>query len=273
MQTIFVSLLTLLLPSVAMGFTLNPNTGKGFKSNNIKIYIANTDCSGAGFSTTKFRSLIKDAVSNYWNQVPTSALSLEVKSIGSIDVTGDDFSDAIAKVPNNAILAGCNESATGFSNGGEPSTTLGAAVMSCSGDDCRAVLLLNASSDSLLPSLSDSDVEATIAHEIGHAFGLGHSEYQHNLMYYSIGGKHQKWLGQDDVDGVTYLYPHDPELIGLLGSCGTISTNSTKNDRPFYYDFLLGVFAILAIRFLFLFLSFTARNWRIFSKVSFGHRP
>ena len=29
-------------------------------------------------------------------------------------------------------------------------------------------------------------------------FGLGHSEYKHNLMYYSVGGKTQKWLGIDD---------------------------------------------------------------------------
>ena len=245
----------LVIPGLSSAFTLNPNTGKGFKKNNIKIYVANTDCSGAGFSTSKYRSLIKSAVDNYWNNVATSALSLEVQSIGSIDVTGDDFGDAINKVPNNAILAGCNDSANGFSNGGNPSTTLGAAVMTCSGDDCRAVLLLNASNDSLLPTLSDSDVEATIAHEIGHAFGLGHSEYQYNLMYYSIGNKHQKWLGQDDVDGVTYLYPHDPELMGLLGSCGTISTNSNiqgKSSMPsaFYKNFLFGILLILLARFL-----------------------
>ena len=72
-----------------------------------------------------------------------------------------------------------------------------------------------------------------IAHEIGHAFGLGHSEYKESLMYYSISGKYQKWLGEDDVDGVSYLYPNESELdvlgISLLGNCGAIaSTDSEK---------------------------------------------
>ena len=257
-------IMMLVIPSISTAFTLNPNTGKGFKSNKIKIHIANTDCSGAGFSTSKYRALIKSAVDNYWNNVATSALSLEVKSIGSIDVTGDDFTEAINKAPTNAILAGCNDSASGFSNGGEPSTTLGAAVMTCSGDDCKAVLLLNASSDSLLSTLSESDVEATIAHEIGHAFGLGHSEYQHNLMYYSIGNKHQKWLGQDDIDGVTYLYPHDPELMGLLGSCGTINTdiNDSNKSLSFYKNFFIGLFGIFIARFI-LGLIFNYRRLRL----------
>lgn len=240
----------LLLPSTLFAFTLNPTTGRGFSSNSIKVNIASTSCAGAGFTTEKFKKLVKDAVDEYWHQVALSSLTLDIQDVGTVDIDGDDFTDAILKVDNNTILAGCNDSATGFSAGGGTSTTLGAAVMSCStsSDVCKAVLIINAHADSAVPTLDDSEVKATIAHELGHAIGLGHSEYKHSLMYYSASGKVQKWLGQDDIDGVSYLYPQDPQLGGLLGSCGTISTQ--KNDsHNFLNSFILGIFAVLAFLF------------------------
>lgn len=247
--TLLIFLQFICLPAVA--FTLNPNTGKGFKDNEIKIYVANTDCSGAGFTTSRYVQLIKEAVSKYWNAVPTSSLLLDVKGIRSdIDIDGDTHSSALAKVPANSILAGCNDDAQDFDDG----SILGSAVMSCSGSTCRAVLILNAHPNSTLPDKDDATIEAVIAHEIGHAFGLGHSEFKHNLMYFSISGKFQKWLGMDDVDGVTYLYPHDPDLevlgISALGSCGTLSLNQ-KDRSQFSWSFLWGLFfSLLALRFL-----------------------
>lgn len=241
-------ILILLLPSSLFAFTLN-STGKGFKSNKITIEIASTSCAGAGFSTAKFRELLVEAVDEYWHQVATSSLELDVQSIGTIDIDGDNFAQALSKAQTNTILAGCNDSAEKFDAGGATSTTLGAAQMSCSNLDCKSVLILNAHEDSLLPTLSESEIKATIAHEIGHAFGLGHSEYKYSLMYYSAGGKVQKWLGQDDIDGVSYLYPNDPQIGGLLGSCGTITTD--KDDyKKFLGSFFTGIFAVILILFL-----------------------
>lgn len=240
MKTLF---LTLLFPLTALSFTINPDTGRGFENNNINIYIANTDCSGAGFSTSSLASMLKEAIDDYWNAVPTSSIFLKSKGITStIDIDGDDFDNALfLKVPENSIVAGCNDDVPEFSNAG----ILGAAVQTCAGSTCKAALILNANNSSL-NNMSRSERVAVIAHEIGHAFGLGHSEYTHNLMYYSASGKNQKWLGEDDIDGVSYLYPHDPELAGLLGSCGTISTN--KDDPPnFPGQFILGFALILLI--------------------------
>ncbi|MBT4790206.1 MAG: matrixin family metalloprotease [Halobacteriovoraceae bacterium] len=240
----------LLICSQAQAWTLEPNTARGFESNEIDIYIANTDCSGAGFSTNQYESLIKSAVKRFWNNVPTSSLYLSVKGIRSdIDISGDTHSSALAKVPNNSILAGCNDSATDFSSAG----ILGSAVMNCSGDTCKAVLILNAHANSGLPSLSSGDQEAVIAHEIGHAFGLGHSEYKYNLMYYSISGKFQKWLGMDDIDGVSYLYPHESELdlLGLsaIGNCGSISLDGDQSNggNKSLFSFLIGVLSVLLL--------------------------
>ncbi|MDP7320893.1 MAG: M57 family metalloprotease [Bacteriovoracaceae bacterium] len=238
----------------AYAWTLNPNTQKGFKNNEIKIFIANTTCSGAGFSTSRYVDLIKNAVEDYWNKVPTSALFLKVEGIkDDIDITGDTHSSALNKVPANTIVAGCNASATDF----DDSSILGSAAMQCSGNTCRAILILNAHSSSKLPQKSDREIEAVIAHEIGHAFGLGHSEYQQSLMYYNTSGKYQKWLGDDDIDGVTYLYPHESkfDLLGqsLLGNCGAIAATDNLQQQSFfdYYSSLaLGVVFVFFIYFI-----------------------
>ena len=225
----------------AFAFTLNPNTGKGFKSNNIKIIIANTDCSGAGFSTSKLKSLTKNAIDHYWNNVTSSAINLNVTGIdASIDIDGMNHVTALnSVVPNNRIVAGCNDDADGFTD----PTILGSALMSCSGSNCKAVLILNAN-NSRLNDFSTSELEAVIAHEIGHAFGLGHSEIKHNLMYYSVGGKNQEWLGLDDIDGVNYLYPHDAETLGFFGNCGTIQSVNTNSPFSFLKSLFLGMFLI-----------------------------
>ncbi len=231
-------ILTLFISNYSWAFTLNPTTGRGFEKSNINIHVANSDCSGAGFSTSTLKSMVSEAIEDYWNQVPTSSLFLKSKGINtSIDINGDDFNAALLKVPSNTIVAGCNDDVPDFSS---PSI-LGAAVMDCNGDTCKALLILNANNSSL-NSMSRSERIAVIAHELGHAIGLGHSEYTHNLMYYSASGKKQKWLGEDDIDGVSYLYPHDPELAGLLGSCGTIKDIGNPNDKnSFWFQFLLGL--------------------------------
>ena len=233
----------------ALGFSLNNNTGKGFSSNEIDVYIADTDCSGAGFTTERYKALVSSAVKRFWNNVPTSALFLDVKGIRSdIDIDGDDHDAALNKVPRNSILAGCNDSADQFSN----ASILGSAKMKCSGSTCYAVLILNAHPNSSLPDKDEGVIEDIIAHELGHAFGLGHSKLKPSLMYYSVSGKFQKWLGQDDIDGVSYLYPHDSEVdilgMSLLGNCGSINMNG-DNQHGFFKSVLIGLILILLLGF------------------------
>lgn len=222
-------------PVAVLAFTLNL-TGKGFSKNEIDIHIANTDCSNAGFSTERFRDLIEDAVNDYWNGVASANLKLKVKAIGNIDVSGMTHQEILDSdmIAPNSILAGCNEA--GFNS----ANTLGGAQNECDGDTCRSIFLINARSDSAVPSVDNSQKIATIAHELGHSIGLGHSQYSHNLMYYKIGGKTQEWLGDDDIRGVTYLYPHEPaggcDFLPLFGSMGLIR-DITKDDAKDDDDF------------------------------------
>lgn len=244
MKTLLFFIFNLIIVEQSYAFTLNPNTGRGFKSDSITIRIADTDCSGAGFSTSKLRSLTKSAVDYYWNNVATSNLKLKVGGIDpTIDIDGMTHATALdSVVPNYEIVAGCNDDANDFNN----PAILGSAAMKCTGNICKAILILNAN-NSNLNNFSSDELEAVIAHEIGHAFGLGHSESKHNLMYYSVGGKSQKWLGLDDIDGVSYLYPHDAEGLGLFGNCGTIQNIDNKDPFSFLKSFLFGILFMLSL--------------------------
>ena len=229
-------------------FTLSESKGRGFSSNEIDIHIASTSCAGAGFSTTELRTMVKNAVDDYWNKVPTSALYLDVKDIEpSFNLDGETHSSALSTfVPEGSIVAGCNDDFTDAS-------ILGGAVIDCDGG-CKAVLILNAN-NSNLQTKSSSEIEAVIAHEIGHAFGLGHSEYEFNLMWFSTGQKTQKWLGQDDIDGVSYLYPHKEEFP-LLGFCGSIDLD---DDNQFSGSFMISLFFMLILG------SIIKKSFRIFT--------
>jgi len=47
--------------------------------------------------------------------------------------------------------------------------------------------------------ISDGEIKATIIHELGHAFGLGHSDYKHDLMYPYIDSDHTAKMTYDEL--------------------------------------------------------------------------
>jgi hypothetical protein len=57
---------------------------------------------------------------------------------------------------------------------------------------------------------SDYDVETVMLHENGHVAGLGHSSVTAAVMYAYYGGV-RRALHQDDIDGISFLYPASGE--------------------------------------------------------------
>lgn len=254
MKVILSLLLTL---GTAHAYTLNNNFGASFKDNKVKVRIAgNTTCNpvNAGVTPAELQDLIKPAVDKFWNQVPTSALELDAagasEAITNInegrlcsptDQTCIDAAVAAGNIdpdeglipPVTDIIIACNSNTLNFGSNNVLAVTI---PNKFSGKKIvGAVILINDFASSF-GDLSTSDKVAVLAHEIGHAIGLGHSKDSGALMYYRTVDLRAD-LGQDDIDGVSYLYPMHVDLFGLsgglLGSCGTIqSIRNDKNEPP-----------------------------------------
>ncbi len=58
---------------------------------------------------------------------------------------------------------------------------------------------------SLTSGTNGYNVRTVLTHEVGHAAGLAHSEYNNQVMSVQPSGSIQHWLGSDDVDGIEYI--------------------------------------------------------------------
>ncbi len=226
--------LLLIISSPLFAYTLNNNFGASFKNNEIKVYIAgNTTCSTAQLNIYDLNDLITPANDNFWNRVPTSNIRLSnggyTDAIDNINTgrlcaptDNDCIVDAAATVipPVDGIVIACNNNPDNFNGSNVLAVTI---PNKFSGRDITGAVILINDSSVVFAGLSKSDKIGVIAHEVGHAIGLGHTDDTAALMYYRT-VKQRKTLGEDDMRGVSYLYPMKLDGMGLLGGCGTIST-------------------------------------------------
>ena len=228
--------LLFVFPLHVSAFTLIHNPVPKYPSAEITVNATGDDCSAIGHTAESFLDYVIDVSDEFWNSIPSSAIHLKRGSVISAtfnDVTTTNTSSqALAKVPDGTILVGCNSSS--FSS----NTTLGHGYISVPGSgSTRGFFMVNVSGN--YTSSSEGQKRAAIAHELGHAIGIGHSSDEGALMYYSLSGKLQERLAMDDHDAAAYLYPHD----GPPGSCGTISSNQGNSKRMlFSFIFLMMLF-------------------------------
>lgn len=257
-------LLGIMLTTHSFAWTLNNNFGASFKNNHVKVYVdSNTVCPTSMLTPDELESMIRPAVDNFWNKVPTSNLKLEPAGFTDAPVpnlnsgrlcspTDDACITAAGATVIPAveeIIIGCNTEGDNFGNSNNviavtiPNKFSGKKILG-------AVIILNDNSTNF-KNLSRSDKIAVLAHEIGHAIGLGHSEDTSALMYYRTVNL-RKRLGQDDVDGVSFLYPMRGDLFGLsengiLGSCGTIDTGRNGGGDPPFSVMIISLVAMVIL--------------------------
>ncbi|MBL7663880.1 MAG: matrixin family metalloprotease [Bacteriovoracaceae bacterium] len=266
------SFLFLLLPSAAQCFTLYANVSIQFDTDEVKVFTlddGSNACANAGFTEDDLETYVKAAV-KVWNKIPTSSLKLE--AAGKFDPGNTDFTtgelclwDSVyppascasaTKVPQvSHIYVGCSTNANdneNFPSNDVYSTNILAStsINNISGRNIiGSVILLNAADPAVaIAALNDEEIIATIAHEMGHAIGLGHSEKSYALMHASLIGKKNN-LSEDDVQGVTYLYPVKLDGCGMLATIQDInSNNDSQGPGSFFFNMILGFLICVVLK-------------------------
>jgi Matrixin len=198
----------------ANAFTLNStsNSGlQGWNNGEVQIFVNPTSCP----SSIDVVSIVIEAV-KVWNNVPTS--SVRVSYGGITNSTGISSPPVVYCVTSFAAFPGA-----------DPNSVPGAARASApNGQIVAGDIFLNATSGNAnIANFSTNINTITMAHEIGHLLGLGHSHSVNALMYYDGSYRTKLTLSQDDIDGMSYLYPSDEfKNTKTLAGCGTIAVSS-----------------------------------------------
>lgn len=158
---------------------------------------------GAGASEEVVLRLVEDSFDNWIEPCCSDARS---RSIGVVDHLATESGDGFTTIS--------------FSAGewppelGHPDVTLAATVPRV-WPDCRITegdILFNTTVHRFCYEGCGADeiaFEPIASHEIGHLFGLGHSEDHRALMYYSYLGGTDGSLREDDIEGICTIYPGD----------------------------------------------------------------
>lgn len=169
---------------------------------------------------------ILDSTLNAWNGIPNADVTLVRTTTPSTTTVAQILADS---APDAPVIV-CDPSFG--STVGDPNQIIGVATntrWSADGHITYSGIILNAQAGAgaELSQLSRTDIEIAIAHEIGHALGLGHSSVPEALMYYSVGNKPAALLTEDDMDGMAHLYPRS-DFSGNSFGCSAAHMRTTK---------------------------------------------
>jgi hypothetical protein len=234
--------------STSQAWTLGSADEKGWQTKNLSVFV---DTSGCGVSDDVLLPLIDQSLA-VWNGVAGADISVSRSATPSTDTSADILSGDATDKP----LIACDAN-FGPDNSSDPSFADQVPASTEIGKDNPldfAGIMLNVQSGaqaniSNLIAQNPTLLVVTIAHEMGHVLGLGHSGSSDALMYYSISNKTQASLTQDDRDGLIYLYPKN-ELAGGAFGCASVHGKRLESASAGWFTviFALGIFGMAVSR-------------------------
>lgn len=197
-----------------------------------KVMISSEGCTANGVSDGEIVEGIKYAI-EFWNDVPESRLKLTYGGKSSASLTDP-------RIPVNEIIVGC---------GPLPNVSILGATQHDRENGSARVAMNEAV---YTGSYNKNSFIGTMTHEIGHGVGLYHSKDPASVMTYSDHAwvDIPKYISQDDVDGVVYLYPNEAVAGGFLGSCSSFAADEGTKHH-FYFDVFIGFLSMFAVAFIF----------------------
>lgn len=235
-------------------FTLNNSAYLTFASDEIRVNVSKDNCNNIGVTNAELLEIAGLAVDRFWNSVSTSRLKIRKGTL--IEVSSAFYTDSICEIGTNCtpnpdlkvtrdILISCNNNT---SDNFKSNRILGLTVPNnIEGQTLvGSLILINDVLTNHFKSKGRDEMASIIAHEIGHAIGLGHSPVEDSLMYYATMSQ-RKALGLDDVDGITYLYPKEQPI----SMCGSVVMNSTDhtNHRDWWGGLFIGLAIVMLLEF------------------------
>lgn len=233
--------------------TMSPN-GARLYNDRVNVWISSAgSCTDANINGDQIISLANEAVNKYWNRISGSRLKFVVAGYwerdtlrfetGELCVSGVNCNNTTVPITNEVIIS-CNDNTDNFT-----ATTYAKTSIVVDGKFIKgANILLNNTAGSIFGDLTRQQKLWVIAHELGHAAGLGHSKNPANLMYFTLTPSRDS-LGEEDYWGMNYLYPENHDGCGLIGSIKDNENNIDKGNRfySWFANFLLGIFFIILI--------------------------
>lgn len=227
----------LLFPAPAFAFTLGGADNSLIRGWNTTEIVFHINASGCSVSEEILKRGFLEAIS-LWNSVPGSSITLKLGDASTMNVAG---AHATA-VGDPTVMCDTTFSST---TGLDASVASGAGYFRLVGDTISFgyILLNEQGTTASIGQLTYRHLTILLAHEIGHVLGLGHSEDPNALMYPDITRRNELSLSQDDMDGLTYLYPRHEPSDPVFG-CGTITTPSSGPGGPGPLINALGMFLL-----------------------------
>ncbi len=227
------------------------SNGAHFKVDRVSVWVSSdANCADSQLTGNEILELTQSAVHDYWNTISSSRLRFVVAgfwnqnvsrfSTGELCTPGIDCDNTTIPLVSHVVIS-CNSNVANFSSTTYAKTSIYIEKNEITG----ANILINNTAGAIFGSLTKRQKLWVIAHELGHAAGLGHSKSSKNLMFYTL-TPDRVALGNEDYWGMSYLYPQEHDGCGLIG--GTVEPKEPPNS--WWSSFFFGAFLIIALIFL-----------------------